>query len=64
MTAIQFVRDVSASPSRAHVLDLNHPRVTHAFVPTYAVANHPTLKYTLAGFPSGNLRFVRGVPCV
>jgi hypothetical protein len=63
MIAIHSASDVSASPTRAHVFDLHHPRATHAFEPTYALADGPTLRYTLAGSPSGNLRGNRGTPC-
>jgi hypothetical protein len=45
MTALHFVRDASASPSLAHVFDHHHPRATHAFEPTYALADGPTLRY-------------------
>ena len=44
------------SRERAHVYELIAPRATHVLDP----ARPPTLGYTLAGFPPGNLRVARG----
>lgn len=48
---------------RAHVPDSTAARTTHVFDPTLVAASAPTLRYTLAGFPSGNLRAGRCAPC-
>jgi hypothetical protein len=63
MTPVHTVLDPLASPLRAHVLENRHPRITHVFQPVHAIANRPTLRYTLAGFPSGNLRAGRWWSC-
>jgi len=59
MTPIPAARDLLASPARAHVFDPPHPLAAHVFDPAHALPHRPTLRYTLAGFPSGNLRPVR-----
>lgn len=64
MTAILSPSTCVASPSRAHLSDSRHPRATHVFARAHALADRPTLRYTLAGFPSGNLRAGRYAPCV
>lgn len=63
MTATSSPTVSIASPSRAHVFDPCHPRATHVFDPAPALADRPTLGYTLAGSPSGNLRAGRDVAC-
>jgi len=63
MTAIQIHRDPFTGSLRAHVFDRRHPRATHVFDAVHALADRPTLRYTLAGFPSGNLRAGRCAPC-
>lgn len=63
MTAIHTARGPFASSLRAHVFDRRHPRATHVFDAAYALADYPTRRYTLAGFPSGNLRAGRCTPC-
>lgn len=63
MTAARRSRDLLASSLRAHVLDRNSSRATHVFGPTHLAASRPTRGYTLAGFPSENLRAGGGAPC-
>jgi hypothetical protein len=53
MTAHRSLQDLLATPTRAHVLTQHALRATHVFNPTHVLANHPTLRYTLAGFPHG-----------
>jgi hypothetical protein len=48
---------------RAHVFEFTAHRATHVLDAALVVASPPTLGYTLAGFPSGNLRADRGAPC-
>ena len=45
-----------ATPIRAHVLGQGSSRATHVFALVRVAAHAPTLRYTLAGFPPGNLR--------
>jgi len=63
MTTILIPRVLHASTSRAHVSDRRGPRATHVFGPAHALAESPTRGYTLAGFPSGNLRGGRSDAC-
>lgn len=51
--------DPIATLKRAHVFDPTPPRATHVSDPAIALATAPTLRYTLAGFPSGNLLVAR-----
>ena len=39
-----------------HVFDVADAPVTHVFDPALVIATPPTLRYTLAGSPPGNLR--------
>lgn len=41
---------------RAHVFDVTLVRATHVSDSARVDASPPTLRYTLAGFPPGNLR--------
>jgi hypothetical protein len=41
----------------------NRPPAAHVSEAPPSVADRPTLGYTLAGFPSGNLRAARGREC-
>jgi hypothetical protein len=52
-----------ASPSRAHVSDSRRARATHVFDPAYALADRPTLRYTLAGSPNGEPAGGGSAPC-
>ena len=51
------------SRDRAHVHELAASRATHVLDPALVAASPPTLRYTLAGFPPGNLRPGRCAPC-
>lgn len=48
---------------RAHVFDVTAARATHVSDSALVAASPPTLRYTLAGFPSGNLQACRCAPC-
>lgn len=47
MTAILSPTIRVASPPRAHVCGSRHPRATHVFDLAHAIADRPTLRYTL-----------------
>jgi hypothetical protein len=49
--------------TRAHVFDVTPARATHVSDSALIAANPPTLRYTLAGFPPGNLRAGRSARC-
>lgn len=49
---------------RTHVFGPTTARATHGFDPALAAASPLPRRYTLAGFPSGNLRADRCAPCV
>lgn len=63
MTALANPRSRSLVLPRAHVLDAIRTSATHVF--THARINHQprATRYTLAGFPSGNLRDSREWSC-
>lgn len=48
---------------RAHVFDLTAACATHVFDPALVAASPLPRRYTLAGFPPGNLRAGRSAPC-
>jgi hypothetical protein len=48
---------------RAHVFELTARRATHVSDPALVAASPLPRRYTLAGFPPGNLRAGRCVPC-
>jgi hypothetical protein len=56
--------NANATHAATHVLDLTAARATHVLDTAVVAASPPTLRYTLAGFPSGNLRADRCAPCV
>lgn len=53
MTARHSPPDLHTASSRAHVLDPMPALATHVFDAAHALADHPTLRYTLAGSPNG-----------
>ena len=63
MTANHATRHPLVSLRRTHVFDLSAARGTHVFDPALVAATPLPLRYTLAGFPPGNLRAGRGAPC-
>jgi len=63
MTANRAVPEPLATLTRAHVFVRHALRATHVLDPTDVVANRPTLRYTLADFPLGNLRTGRSAAC-
>ena len=52
-----------ASLRCTHVFERTAARGTHVFDPALAAASPLPRRYTLAGFPSGNLRAGRCAPC-
>ncbi len=52
--------NANATPAATHVLDPTATRATHVFDAALVAASPLPRRYTLAGFPSGNLRVARG----
>ena len=63
MTARPALTVPFAAITRAHVFDRDPTHSTHVFDYALVAATAPTRRYTLAGFPPGNLRAGRSAPC-